>query len=626
MNTQRLVDLWKELRDRRIIQIFTAYLAGGWIALEVIGALVERGILPELAYRLGLVIFLAGIPASLIIGWYHGEKGDQKVSLLELALLGLVVLGAVGGSAAVIDAHTKESLSELSEMDLRRIAVLYFDDLSPGNQYQHLADGFTEALIDQFHEVPGLDVVSRNGTAQYRGADISRDSIARALNAGTLIAGSIEPQGDRLRATVRLIDGASGTDIERQSFGWPADSLLVVRQELATEVSRLLRQWLGEEVRLRQRRTGTESVAAWTLVQRAERLRKEAEARAEGGEAERAFQAFARADSLLTRAATQDSAWVEPVVLRGFNDYRRSRFSFFLLENVPQTARWIEAGLEDAGQALRMEPRNARALELRGTLRYFKWLLDLAPSQEERERLLMDAREDLEQAVEIDPTLPGAYATLSHLHYYQTGDRTAAVLAARRAYEQDPYLENVEEVVWRLFNGSYDLGQFTQARNWCQVGARRFPADYRFTQCQLLMMTTPLVDPDPDRAWELHARLDSLAAPAYQRVYGQIFVGGIIGLAALEQGTDRERLRDSANTVLLDARRRATPEIDPHQELLSYEAAVRSLMGQEELAIDLYKRYLAANPGHAFQPGEEMSWWWRPLQDHPRFDELQAPH
>jgi hypothetical protein len=158
--------------------------------------------------------------------------------------------------------------------------------------------------------------------------------------------------------------------------------------------------------------------------------------------------------------------------------------------------------------------------------------------------------------------------------------------------------------------------QFAEARRWCAEGARRFPADYRFTECQLMLLVTPDARSDIEQAWELAGRIDSLA-PERQRQFirreAQLFVGGVIGRAGL---------KDSARRVL--ARARGDHDVDPTQELVGYEAAMRALMGDADTAIALLKRYVAANPGHSFEVGGDIHWWWRDLRNHPEFGQVLA--
>ena len=96
--------------------------------------------------------------------------------------------------------------------------------------------------------------------------------------------------------------------------------------------------------------------------------------------------------------------------------YRRSRFPGL----DPFAAKeWITQGMAHAGRALALDPDNPDALELRGNLQYWSWLLGLEPDNTKAQALLLSARTDLQKATEKNPAQAGAWASLSHL-YYQT--------------------------------------------------------------------------------------------------------------------------------------------------------------------------------------------------------------
>ncbi|PYP11064.1 MAG: hypothetical protein DMD59_03860 [Gemmatimonadetes bacterium] len=486
-----------------------------------------------------------GRVSRVTVGRRRSSYFVRKRRLLSIAL-GAVVLVA---AAWLILGKRGSATSASGALDPRRVAVLYFGDLSPDSSLRYLADGLTEALIDKLSQVRTLHVISRNGVLPFRHSDLPRDSIARAVGAGTLVEGSVDPVRDRVRVTVRLVDGSSGADLlRRASFEEPVGNLLLIRDTLATEVARVLREQLGEEVRLREERAGTSSTEAWSLVQQSERIRKDAD--------------------VLVQA-----------------------------NNV-------------------LDPQDPGALELRGTLRYRRWQLARPPDPQQASALLDDARRDLEQATNIDPTLASAFATLSSL-YYQTKDLQGAALAARRAYEEDAYLGNAPDILYRLFFTSYDLDQQRQAQRWCEEGDRRFPRDFRFLECQLYMMTR-LEQPDVPRAWRLLAGIDSLV-PAPRR--GVIHLREQMMVAAT---IARAGLKDSAHAVI--ERSRGTPELDPEQDLVAMEAFVRTLLGEQDEAIRLLQRYVAANPEHSFRVGGDIFWWWWDLQKHPGFQALARPH
>jgi serine/threonine-protein kinase len=520
-----------------------------------------------------------------------------------LAAIAWIVIGHSGNDGS----------TDRGGLDRNRVAVLYFHDESRDSSLGYLADGLTEALIDQLGAIRALDVVSRDGVAPFRGREAPRDSVARVLDAANLVEGEVENLGSRVRVTVRLVDGGSGADLRRQSFELPASAQLAIRDSVAKQAALFLRERIGDEIRLREERAATRNVDAWTLVQRAERARKDGEAALISVPPDSSFAGFDQADSLLAAAERADPQWIDPILQRGQLALRRGR----LLQRMPAVAaRWITAGTGHAARVLKRDANHPAGLQLRGTLRYVRWILNLDSDPDRRAALLDSAQADLESAVRGDPRLASAQATLSHLLYARK-DVVSAVLAARAAYEADAYLRDAEVILDRLFYGSYDLAQFGEAQRWCAEGGRRFPKSFRFADCQLWMLTTPNADLDIDRAWRLAAQADALTPaprlPYWSRMR-QIEVASVIG---------RSGQRDSAERVLARART-DDPQIDPTQELVGYEALARALMGDEDTAIAILKRYVATHPEHSFRRNGMVHWWWRGLERRPDFQAVLA--
>src|SRR3989475_12283303 len=170
---------------------------------------------------------------------------------------------------------------------------------------------------------------------------------------------------------------------------------------------------LGEELVLREQKAGTESVGAWILLQQGEKARKDADSLAAAGDVAGGARLLQGGDSLLVQAEALDRKWAEPLVLRAAIAYRRSRL---VGARAPlQAAPWSDRGLTLAAQALQLDPQNGRALELRGTLRYWRWLLHLAPDPKEAAALLQDAERDLRAAGGLPPALARAWSPVGHL-------------------------------------------------------------------------------------------------------------------------------------------------------------------------------------------------------------------
>jgi TolB-like protein len=605
------VSLWSQIRQRRITQVVFAYLAGGWMVLAVIDQVVDREVLPPVVYRTALTIYLVGILAALVVGWYHGELGEQKAPFREIVLLAIIGLIGLGASGYVIrsafnEASMQDALLE-SGLDLRRIAVLYFEDMTADGSGQAVAEGITQGLISNLSQVNELEVTSRNGARQVQGLDLAPDSIASILDVGTLVDGTVDQAGDEIRVSVRVLEGQSGVPLFRDSYTWPIDELASVDSELAQEVANALREQIGLEVRMRESRADAPNSAAWLQVARAEGFIRDAEEALQHGDGEAVWSAYEAAETELNVARESAPEWAQPLVLLSQVAYERYIFA----ETAEDLLDAMAQSVAYANEALALEPDNAAALEWRGTAQYRRWLSQ-AEDEETLDRVFASARADLERALRLDPRRASVNSTLSHL-YYQVDEWAPAMLAAQRAYEEDAFLSAIDGVIRRLYQASYDLGQYEDARRWCLEGNRRFPDNFRFTQCQIYVMTMNQATPDVAEAWALYDRMLSLMpeGPQSEQIQAstETFIGGVIGLAGLP---------DSASAVM--ERARVGPDIDPVGEQMSMEAAMRSLIGDTEGAIDILQRFMAQYPDHS--PGEH--WWWRNLSGDPAFERLRA--
>jgi serine/threonine-protein kinase len=454
--------------------------------------------------------------------------------------------------------------------------------------------------------VQALSIVSRNGVAPYRGSKLARDSLARLLDVGTLVEGEVERDGDKLRVTLRLVDAGSGAEFQRTSFEQPAGSYLTLSDSLSQRAAMLLRERLGSEVRLREQRQRASSPEAWVLVQRAASLRRTADSLSRDDPAAAAT-ALDRADSVLGAAIALDAKWPEPLIMRGAIASQRVR----LVNRDPvQAAPYLQQGLGAVEEALTLDPQDADALFQRGDLRYWRYMLGLESDPAKAKQLLASAQSDLETAVKVNPLQAQAWASLSHL-YNRSGSYTDVNLAARRAYEADAYLSNIDVIINRLFTSSFDLGQFTDAQHWCDEGARRFPDNYRFAMCRLRLLTTRALEPDVARAWRLRDSVVALAPEserAFRGLSAQMSVATVLARAAQP---------DSARQVIV--RSRGNVELDAKRDLLYEEAVAQAALGDKDAAFRALKEYWAANPDRQQGMLESPGWEFQTLAADPRW-------
>jgi TolB-like protein len=612
-----------KLRRRKVLRAAGIYITLAFVVVSIVLATFPALLVPSWITRAVVVAVIAGFPLALVLAWEfeitpEGVRrarpvpGESHLARREkLAYLGFgVLIALVGLGLSVRYLPIVEQAPAGLKLDPNRLAVLYFDDFSEGQELGFLVDGLTDALINELGQVSGLEVVSRSGVQPFADANVPVDSIARVLDAGTLVQGSVAESGDLLRVTVQFIDGASGTVIESENLERPRGEVFALQDDLAQQVAEFLRRRLGEEVRLREMRAGSQSVEAWELVQRATKVREEAIPLLEAGELDASALQFNRADSLLARAETLDPAWVEPVIQRGWLAFWRGRRSWSYDQQL--SARWFEIGLGHADRALNFESDHPEARSLRGHLKYWRWILRIEPDPARAEQLIEEAEQDLRAAIAANPAEAAAHALLSGL-LAARGATVEAALSARRAYEADAYLRDASDILWRLFVTDYDLNKPTEASRWCREGYERFPEEPRFVECPVWHMSMPGAVPDLEEAWTLLGEYVELRPPQereFWRRWMQLAVAAAVARAGLA---------DSAMAVA--ARARGDEEIDPDGDLIETEALVYTIAGDHDEAVRLLTALVEAHPSKRTNI-VESGWWYNDLKAHPGWQAL----
>ena len=538
--------------------------------------------------------------------------GRKKTAMITAAVaVPLLAVGSWFGWKATQGNATPEGLE--GDFAKKNIAVMYFQDRSPKKELGYLADGLTEALIDELSAVPQLKVASRNGSAAFKGKDgIATDSIARALKVGTIVNGTVEPAGDgRVRVVVRLDDALTGAQIDKEQIDQPLENSLALQDSIAQRVSQFLRRRVGEEIQELTSRIGTRNAGAWESMQRAKQTLSEVDALVAARDVPAALQKIGAADSALAKVESMDDNWRTPTVERGWLGYRAARL---VGSTNADYAKWIDRGLGHADRALKKAPSDGHAIEVRGTLHYLQWLTNQAPNPQAAATLFASAEQDLRTATTANTQAAGAWNTLSHL-LINKGSLSEAKLAAENAYKTDPFLTNVELTIYRLFLASLDLGFREEAEKWCAHGQSRFPQYPRFTQCKLYLYTLPAAQP-PDMA-EVRKAYDAFVqvSPANVQAFDKLKGRMIMGIAFVRAGQ-----LDSAKAIAES--NQSDPSVDPRGELTNLAAIIYAQSGDKDTALELMTRFYAANPQQrAFAPNDK-SWWLKDLRADPRYQAL----
>jgi TolB-like protein/DNA-binding winged helix-turn-helix (wHTH) protein/Tfp pilus assembly protein PilF len=117
------------------------------------------------------------------------------------------------------------------------IAVLPFADLSPGKDQEYFSDGLTEELIASLAKIPGLKVVARSSSFQFKGKNEDLRSVGQKLGVATVLEGSVRKDGNRVRITAMLIKADDGFQLWSETYDRDISHIFATQDEIGRAVS-----------------------------------------------------------------------------------------------------------------------------------------------------------------------------------------------------------------------------------------------------------------------------------------------------------------------------------------------------------------------------------------------------
>lgn len=121
------------------------------------------------------------------------------------------------------------------------IAVLAFRNESGDPAQEYFSDGISEDLINALSQVGGLHVAARSSAFSFKRKAASETDIARRLNVGTVLSGSVGRHAGRLSIDARLTDGVTGAPLWSHHYDRVQGETLQTQGELAEAVTSALR-------------------------------------------------------------------------------------------------------------------------------------------------------------------------------------------------------------------------------------------------------------------------------------------------------------------------------------------------------------------------------------------------
>jgi serine/threonine protein kinase/Flp pilus assembly protein TadD len=157
------------------------------------------------------------------------NRTDRPQSVRDLGLLLSDLLSEPGAT------HT------VPRAEFDSLAVLPFVTSASSPDAEYLADGITEALINQFAQLQHLRVIARSTVFHHKQSDVDPIELGRSLAVSSVLTGRIFQRGDVLVIAAELINVRDGRQLWGQQYKRHLTDLFSIEEEISREISERLR-------------------------------------------------------------------------------------------------------------------------------------------------------------------------------------------------------------------------------------------------------------------------------------------------------------------------------------------------------------------------------------------------
>ncbi len=324
--------------------------------------------------------------------------------------------------------------------EIKTIAILPFDDLSPNKDQEYFSDGLSEEFINVLSRNPKLRVTAKTSSFSFRGKGLDIKTIAAKLNVKNILEGSVRKAGNSLRISADLVNVETDATLWSNTYDGKLKNIFDLQDSISGSVAEALNVvLLGKEAAQPEQKTNSEAYNKYLLGKHFANLRSK----------ENLEKAAAYYEQALLIDSGYAPAWV------GLARVHSNQADVGYLP-VDEGYRQAE---QEAAKALELNPDLAEANSQMGWIKakydwdwaaaekYIKRAMELDPGNAaviNQAAFLAgavgrfnDAIALLHRSIEIDPVRIGGYFNLS-FYYYHAGLPVESLDASRKCLELNP--------------------------------------------------------------------------------------------------------------------------------------------------------------------------------------------
>lgn len=440
------MSLFSELKRRNVFKVGVAYAIFAWLFLQLADILLPTFDAPVWVMRVVVLFIALGFVVSLFVAWAFEltPEGIKPTSAVDPAesmrqqtghKLNYIVIGSLALAlffmvvkdyafdepaatpVAAAPAEAAPVVAPASTVLPNSVAVLPFENLSPDPDNAFFASGIHDELLHQLAKIRDLNIIARTSVLPYAGSTEGIPAIAKALNVGTVMEGSVRYADGNVRVTAQLIDAATNSHLWSETYTRPFSDIFEIQTDIAMAIANALQaEFSLEEQASIAQQAPSSSPEAYGLFVRAMAL----------------WQSNGPIPEVLTQVMTEmqrvialDPGFAQPYAVLADINAELLFGDVGTPDNWQQRAQELEQqALANAEHALQLDPNMGYAYAAIGKIHQQYW----------REEA---ARTAFGKALELSPNDPEVLIENSWFHAFAL-EPEEAIRLGQRAVELDP--------------------------------------------------------------------------------------------------------------------------------------------------------------------------------------------
>lgn len=265
-----MAKLLDELTRRNVIRVAVAYVVASWVLLQVADLVIDNIAAPAWVMQVFMLFLALGFPLVVIFSWAfeltpEGIKRESEIDRSEsitrqtahnldritigMLVLVLVVMGIERMLPRSEPGTTdRDEVTSTADGSSKSIAVLAFEDMSPGGDQEYFAEGISEELLNVLAQIPDLKVAGRTSSFAFKDQNRDLREIGEILDVDHILEGSVRTSGTRVRVTAQLVKAEDGFHLFSKNYNRELTDIFEVQDDIAREIGIALRSAiLGDE-------------------------------------------------------------------------------------------------------------------------------------------------------------------------------------------------------------------------------------------------------------------------------------------------------------------------------------------------------------------------------------------